>query len=102
MRIGVGNNRLDTTYKTPMKVIDSILEKYQVNKIVTGHTIYKGDNGYGQFLSVHYNGKVINLDTRHSVGYSEALYFENSKYYRVNTDGNRQLLSSVTGNQVAK
>lgn len=94
LRIGVGPNKLDTTYKTSVGVIDSILAKYDVTRIITGHTIYKGDNNYGKYISVHYSGKVINLDTRHANGYSEGLYVEERKYFRVDLNGRRLPIDS--------
>lgn len=66
--------------------IDSTLKKFNVRRIITGHTIV------GDTISVHYNSKVINTDTRHADGKSEALLIEGTKYYRVNDKGQRVLL----------
>jgi cytochrome oxidase Cu insertion factor (SCO1/SenC/PrrC family) len=65
------------------KYIESTLEKFAVNRIITGHTIV------ADTVSIHYGGKVINLDTQHSEGKSEALLMENASYYRVNTAGEK-------------
>lgn len=79
---GYYNDRVDKEH------IDSTLKKFEVNKIVTGHTIIS-DN-----ISVHYDGKVINIDTEHKNGKSEALLIENGNYYRVHVNGNETLLIS--------
>lgn len=68
------------------QIIDSTLQKFQVNQIVTGHTIV------ADTISIHYEGKVINIDTKHAEGRSEALLIEGDKYYRVNTQGEKILL----------
>lgn len=41
---------------------------------------------------VRYDGKVINIDTRHSEDDSEALLVEDGVYYSVNIEGKRRLL----------
>lgn len=69
-------------------VIDSTLQKFSVNRIITGHTIV------ADTISVHYGGKVINTDTHHASGKSEALLIERNRYYRVTTMGERILLFS--------
>jgi hypothetical protein len=66
--------------------VDSSLQKFGVNYIVTGHTIV------GDTISLWYNKKIINIDTKHANGASEALLVDENKYYRVNTTGNRILL----------
>lgn len=68
------------------KLVDSILQKFDVQHIVTGHTIV------ADTISTHYNNKVINTDTRHAKGMSEALLVEGDYYYRVNTEGKKVLL----------
>jgi hypothetical protein len=92
MRLGVGANRIDTTFKTPVKVVNQVLTNYNVGRIVTGHTIYKVEGNPGKYVSMHYNGKVINLDTEHAKGHSEALLIEDKKYFRVNKEGDRVFL----------
>lgn len=67
-------------------IIDSTLQKFGVNRIITGHTIV------ADTISVHYNAKVINTDTKHAEGKSEALLIEGDYYYRVNDKGDRKLL----------
>lgn len=76
----------DTVYKAPMKQINETLVKFGVEHIVTGHTII------ADTVSVHYDGKVINTDTRHADGKSEALLIEGDIYYRVDIKGNRHFL----------
>lgn len=68
--------------------LDSTLAKFNVRKIVTGHTII------ADTVSVHYNGKVINTDTPHADGKSEALLIEGDRFYRVNAEGKKVLLFS--------
>lgn len=68
------------------KIIDSTLEKFGVNRIITGHTIV------ADTISVHYGGKVINTDTKHAEGKSEALLIEGDHFYRVNDKAERKLL----------
>lgn len=66
--------------------LDSTLAKFNVRKIVTGHTII------ADTVSVHYNGRVINTDTHHAGGKSEALLIEGDRFYRVNAEGKKVLL----------
>lgn len=100
----IGNNKNYVFYKTPEVVIDSVLKQYGANKIVTGHTVWEGvhDIDRGKWLSVHYGGKVINLDTYHKYGYSEALLIKGSKYVAVNKSGEERDLfnNSVQNSQV--
>lgn len=67
-------------------VVDSALQIFGVNRIVTGHTII------ADTISVRYNGKVINTDTKHASGRSEALLIEGDRFYRVNAKGNKSLM----------
>lgn len=60
--------------------IDDVLSHYRVNTIVTGHTIVNE-------ITTFVNGKLINLDTDHAVGLSEALLIKKGVYYRVNSKG---------------
>ncbi|WP_168208838.1 metallophosphoesterase [Chitinophaga sp. XS-30] len=62
-------------------IIHNTLHKFDVKKIVTGHTIV------ADHITQHYDGKVINTDTRHSKGKSEALLIKNYKLYRIDTTG---------------
>lgn len=91
-----GSKGVDTVYKTPMKVIDAALNNFKVNRIVTGHTIVDDT------VSVHYDSKVINIDTRHAKNKSEALLVENNMYYRVNASGSRVFLFKANLNQAIK
>ena len=43
-------------------------------------------------ISAHYNGKVINIDTPHKSGKSEALLLKKGKFYRVDMNGEKALL----------
>ena len=72
--------------KNQINVIDSTLQKFKVSQIITGHTIV------ADTISVHYSGKVINTDTNHANGKSEALLIEGNKYYRLNSEGRKELL----------
>lgn len=94
----IGYNKRLVFYKTPKKIIDEILEHFHVNKIVTGHTIFEGVNegDIGKWISIHYDGKVINTDTEHRLGYTEALLMEGEKYYKVNKEGERWELFNYT------
>lgn len=76
-------NNGDTLYKTPAKVIDEVLSTYRAKHIVTGHTIVSDT------ISFSYDQKVINVDTKHAEGKSEALLFEDEKVFRVNQYGYR-------------
>lgn len=76
--------------------VDSSLRKFGVNRIVTGHTII----GKGEKITTHFDGKVINTDTYHAGGRSEALRVEDGTYYRVNIEGRRMLLLG-TSDQIA-
>lgn len=66
--------------------VDSTLKNFNVNHIVTGHTIVSDT------ISVRYGGKIINTDVRHKSGKSEALLIEGDKFYRVNGEGEKKLL----------
>lgn len=67
-------------------VVDSTLQKFNVKHLITGHTVI------ADTISSFYNGKVINTDTKHRVGNSEALLIEGTHFYRVNAEGIRILL----------
>jgi hypothetical protein len=71
----ISNEQLDTT-----------LNKFNVHRIITGHTVV------ADTISVHYEGRVINTDTKHAKGLSEALLIEGNRYYRVNDTGDKVLL----------
>lgn len=73
-------------YKAKESQVDSTLQKFNVKHIITGHTIIADS------ITTHYNNKVINTDTRHREGKSEALLIEGSNFYRVNAEGKKVLL----------
>jgi peroxiredoxin len=66
--------------------VDSTLKKFAVRRIITGHTITDS-------ISVHYEGKVINVDTYHAKGRSEAVLILGGDCYRVKNNGDRVLLA---------
>ena len=74
---------LNSNKKEVETTIDATLKKFGVKHIVTGHTVV------AETITAWYDQKVINLDTRHASGYSEALWFENGQYYRVTKKGEK-------------
>ncbi len=70
------------------KVVDRTLELFGVDHIVTGHTVV------ADTVSTHYGEKVINIDTPHKKGKSEALLIEGNKFYRVDMEGKKMSLFS--------
>jgi hypothetical protein len=95
MKAKIGDNKRYVIYKTPLPVVDQILQQYHINRIVTGHSIYEGvkEENIGKWISVHYSGKIINIDTHHAAGYTEALLIEDGKYYRLDKTGIARPLS---------
>jgi peroxiredoxin len=75
--------------------VDSTLKKFAVNHIITGHTIV------ADTVSTHYNGVVLNVDTHHAYGKSEALLIEGGKYYRVSGVIKKELFVNTTGKYYA-
>lgn len=73
-------------YHATEEQIDSTCIIFGVNHIITGHTII------ADTISIHYGGKVINIDTPHATGKSEALLIEHGAYFRVSNTGNKILL----------
>lgn len=77
-------------YKNPSKTVeqqvDSTLDKFRVKYIATGHTVV------ADTISVWYKGRLFNTDVHHSSGHSEALLYEEKKFYRVNTSGEKFLI----------
>lgn len=65
------------------QTIDSTLDKYDVKKIATGHTVVSDT------ISVRFNGKVFNTDVMHAKGLSGALLIEEGKFYRVSPLGEK-------------
>ncbi|OQP67608.1 thioredoxin-like domain-containing protein [Niastella populi] len=76
----------DTLYKPSMQLVDLTLRKYGALSIITGHTIV------ADTISVHYQGRVFNTDTRHAEGHSEGLLIEGDEFFRTNQKGERVLL----------
>lgn len=66
-------------------LIDDTLAHFGVKTIVTGHTIVDQ-------LGAYFNGKVINLNTNHAAGISEALLIKKNKFYRIDNWGKRSRL----------
>ena len=81
----------DPSKRAPETIIDDTLKKFNVLKIITGHTIIAKE------ISMHYNGKVINIDTKHSKGESEALVIERNNYFRMNARGEKEMLTDKIG-----
>ena len=74
--------------KIEEKSLNDILEFYNVNRIIIGHTIVNDK------VSSDFGGKVIRVDIKHIekekfTGKSEALLIEGKNYYRVNDKGEK-------------
>ncbi len=67
--------------------IDSTLNLYKANYIATGHTIA------ADTISTWYDKKLFNTDVPHYKGFSEALYIENNKFYRLKASGEKFLIA---------
>ncbi|AEV99033.1 hypothetical protein A4D02_10770 [Niastella koreensis] len=65
--------------------VDTILKKFDAKMIITGHTIVDKVTSF-------FNGKIINVDTNHAAGVSEALFIKGNNFYRVDKDGKRERL----------
>lgn len=72
-----------------LKQIDSTLEKFGGKHIITGHTIIQDT------ISVLLDGKIINTDTRHAEGKSEALLIIDDSLYRVNQEGKKTRILKI-------
>jgi hypothetical protein len=79
-------SELDTVYKITVADVNTTLAMHRAHHIVTGHTVVSDT------VSMHFGGKVINTDTHHAGGKSEALLVEGDRYYRVNAKGEKVLL----------
>ncbi len=76
-------------YQSPLATvgqIDSTLDYYKANHVVTGHTII------AEVVTMHYGGRVFDTDVPHAREKSEALLIEDNKFYRVNNKGEKILL----------
>lgn len=71
-------------------LITATLKFFGVGHIVTGHTII----GSGENITTHFNGRIINTDTHHSEGKSEALFVEGNQFFRIDTKGRKVFLFS--------
>ncbi len=67
------------------KLINETLNHFGINTIVTGHTIVEK-------ITPYFNGKVINVNTDHASGNSEALLIKNNQFYRVSKEGKYERL----------
>lgn len=65
------------------ELIDATLKHFGVNTIVTGHTVVDK-------VTPFFNGKVINVDTDHASGNSEALLIKKNRFYRIDKEGKRE------------
>ena len=63
--------------------IDNTLEVFNVKHIITGHCVI------ADTISVLHDGKLINLDVHHAGGYSEALFIEGEKQFRITKNGEK-------------
>lgn len=71
---------------TSPRIIDSTFNKFKVNRIIVGHTPMRDT------VSVWFDGRLINVDTPHVLGKSEALLVEGKAMYRVKADGEKILI----------
>jgi hypothetical protein len=67
------------------ELIDATLKHFDVKTIVTGHTVMEKVTSF-------FNGKVINVDTDHASGNSEALLIRRNRFYRIDKEGKRERL----------
>ena len=65
---------------TSKEEVDITLKKYDVNRIVVGHSVVRD-------VSYFYDKKVIGIDTRHAKGDSEGLLIENGNEFRIDKHG---------------
>lgn len=72
-----------------MQQVENTLKKFFVSKIITGHTIVADG------ISTYYEGKVINIDTDHAAGISEALFIDGTDFYRTNSIGKKEKLFNI-------
>lgn len=75
--------------KATMGQVDSTLNLYGAKYIATGHTIVSEE------INSYFNGKIFNTDVSHAKGFSQAVLFENKKFYRLNNKGERWELNSA-------
>lgn len=70
---------------TDENTVDETLLRYGVQTIVTGHTTIEQ-------ISSFFNGKVINLNTDHSLESSQGLMISGGKFYRIDTTGKKETI----------
>jgi hypothetical protein len=75
--------------KATMAQIDSTLNIYDVRYITTGHTIVANE------IRSFYDGKLFDTDVHHAEGHSEALLYEDGKFWRVNPAGEKSAISPM-------
>ena len=76
----------DTSNSKIPAQIDMTLAQYGAKRIITGHTIVSN------YITVWYNGRLLDTDVPHAEGSSEALLIEGGKYFRVNSKGKTAML----------
>jgi hypothetical protein len=74
--------------RASIKQVDSTLTLYDSRFIVTGHTVISKE------IVSTYDGRVINIDVPHKLGFSEALMIEGNKMYRVNASGEQKKIDN--------
>lgn len=76
--------------KVNMTQLDKILEHYEVDRIVIGHTIVSDQ------ITTDFNNKIIRVDTKHSTkkfsGKTEGLLIDGKNYWRVSDTSEKKLL----------
>jgi len=72
-----------TGEKATMAQIDSTRDIYRVRYLATGHTIVSHE------IRSFYDGKLFDTDVHHAAGDSEALLYEDGKFWRVNGIGQK-------------
>jgi len=67
------------------KLVAATLEKYNVKKVIVGHTISK-------MVASYYDGEVWNINTDWHAGNAQGLLFEHDKFYRIDSKGTKMLI----------
>lgn len=87
---GLVTGRKEYYKKATMAEVDNILDFYDVEHIIIGHTIVSDE------ITSDFEGKVIRVDIKHPkekfTGKSSALFIENGNYYKVNDKGIKTIL----------
>lgn len=74
--------------KATTEQVDSTLNIYGARYIVTGHTMVAKE------ITSSYEGRVIDTDVPHKLGFSEALLIEGNKMFRVNAKGEQMKINA--------